>query len=321
MNTHNSDKPLVSFALLAYKQEQFIREAVEGALSQTYSPLEIILSDDCSPDRTFEVMQEMAAAYKGSHNIILNRNPKNLGIGGHVNRCMELASGEWIVVGAGDDVSLPERTAKLAEKWELHCRNIKLIYSDYFTMQQERGEISLTTTGKTAEEFDPVHLCRNHFAGVTGASNSWHKELFTFFGPMQSNVTFEDRVLAFRAALLGSLLHLPEPLVHYRRHDENTVVMFHRNRIEDTNQMISCLIRVYENNAIDLSFFERAHPEKLELVQACRREMKHKLAKLKAYDQIMSGSLGRTLIGLCALLAARGNPLAGLRMAIRAMCK
>lgn len=50
-----TDQPLVTFALFAYNQEQYIREAVEGAFSQTYKPLEIILSDDCSRDRTFEI--------------------------------------------------------------------------------------------------------------------------------------------------------------------------------------------------------------------------------------------------------------------------
>jgi glycosyltransferase involved in cell wall biosynthesis len=35
--------PLVSFAVLGYRQEQYIREAIEGAFAQTYSPLEIIL--------------------------------------------------------------------------------------------------------------------------------------------------------------------------------------------------------------------------------------------------------------------------------------
>ena len=53
-----TDRPLVTFALFAYNQEEFIREAVEGAFAQTYEPLEIILSDDCSSDRTYEIIQE-----------------------------------------------------------------------------------------------------------------------------------------------------------------------------------------------------------------------------------------------------------------------
>ena len=320
-DNQDQNRPLVSFVVLAYRQEQFIREAVEGAFGQTYSPLEIILSDDCSPDRTFAIMQEMADSYAGPHRIILNRNPKNLGIGAHVNRCMELASGEWIVAAAGDDISLPERTVRLAERWIISGGDLKLVYSDYFTMQQATGELCRTNTGKTTQELEPVYLCRNHFAGVTGASNSWHKDLFSFFGPMQNNVVFEDRVLAFRAALLGTMQHLSEPLMHYRRHGENTVEMFHRRDVRETHKMIGCLICVYENNALDLSVFERAHPEKRDLVRACRREMKHKLAKLKAYDQIMSGSPVNVFIGLCALVAARGNPIAGLRMAVRALCQ
>ena len=76
-----NDRPLISFCLFAYNQERFIRKAVEGALSQNYSPLEIVLSDDCSTDSTFEIIKEMAACYHGSHSIILNRNPRIWALG------------------------------------------------------------------------------------------------------------------------------------------------------------------------------------------------------------------------------------------------
>ena len=91
--------PLITFALLSFNQELFIREAVEGAFAQTYSPLEIILSDDCSSDGTFEIMEDMAASYKGPHKIILNRNTVNRGTGDHVNHVMKLAEGDLIVAG------------------------------------------------------------------------------------------------------------------------------------------------------------------------------------------------------------------------------
>jgi glycosyltransferase involved in cell wall biosynthesis len=90
------DRPLLTFALFAYNQEQFIAEAVQGALSQTYSPLEIILSDDCSPDRTFEIMQEMASKYNGPNRVIVRRNERNLGLIGHINLVMEIVQGELI---------------------------------------------------------------------------------------------------------------------------------------------------------------------------------------------------------------------------------
>lgn len=65
------DRPLITFALFAYNQEQFIEEAVQGAFSQTYSPLEIILSDDGSSDQTFAIISRMESEYCGPHKIIL----------------------------------------------------------------------------------------------------------------------------------------------------------------------------------------------------------------------------------------------------------
>src|SRR4051812_14455329 len=76
------ERPLVTFVLFSYNQERYIREAVAGALAQTYQPLKIVISDDCSTDRTFEIVREMASAYTGPHKIVLRRNPKNLGADG-----------------------------------------------------------------------------------------------------------------------------------------------------------------------------------------------------------------------------------------------
>ena len=56
MATTEQGRPLITFALFAYNQEKYIEEAVQGAFLQTYSPLEIILSDDGSTDRTFEII-------------------------------------------------------------------------------------------------------------------------------------------------------------------------------------------------------------------------------------------------------------------------
>ena len=107
MPPETPERPLVSFFVTAYRQERLVRASIEAAFAQTWSPLEILLSDDCSPDGTFAVMQEMAAAYSGPHRVILNRNPKNLGITAHVDRIMELTSGDFVVQNAGDDVADP----------------------------------------------------------------------------------------------------------------------------------------------------------------------------------------------------------------------
>lgn len=105
-------KPLISYVVTTYNIEEYVKEAVMCAFAQTYSPLEIILSDDCSTDRTFDIMKQMADEYEGPHKVVLNRNETNLGITRHMNKAyLELANGEIIIAAHGDDVSKPERTA------------------------------------------------------------------------------------------------------------------------------------------------------------------------------------------------------------------
>lgn len=114
----DAERPLVTFALFAYNQEHYVREAIEGAFAQTYSPLEIILSDDCSTDGTFAIMQEMAAAYTGPHRVVARQSPQNRRVLRHVLDVARLAQGKYMIVAAGDDISLPQRTEKLVEVFE-----------------------------------------------------------------------------------------------------------------------------------------------------------------------------------------------------------
>lgn len=111
------DRPLVTFAIFAYNQEKYIREAVEGAFSQTYSPLEIILSDDCSSDRTFEIIEEMAREYEGPHRIVVVRQARNHGLVCHLLNIARIANGKLFIVAAGDDISFPNRSEIILQKW------------------------------------------------------------------------------------------------------------------------------------------------------------------------------------------------------------
>ena len=214
------DRPLVSFVLLAYNQEALIREAVEGAFSQTYSPLEIILSDDCSKDRTFEIIQQMAATYHGPHKIVLNRNPKNLGIGGHVNRVNELVKGQLIVVAAGDDISMSQRVQKLAAKWLEDPKQIHLVYSD---CEKINNDGSFLLLEKTFRKLDFIESFVKNDSIVLGAVCAWNRACFDRFGPILDGINHEDAVIPFRAAALGKIAFVAEALIKYRSLAGSTV--------------------------------------------------------------------------------------------------
>ena len=108
-----NETPLVSLVILTYNQENFISEAINGALSQTYENLEIIVSDDCSTDDTYEIAKRTIENYAGDKKIFLYKNEKNMGLVPHVNKIFsQYVNGEYIALAGGDDISLPERIEK-----------------------------------------------------------------------------------------------------------------------------------------------------------------------------------------------------------------
>lgn len=218
-NIHKEDRPLVTFALFAYRQEKYIREAIEAALNQTYSPLEIILSDDCSPDGTFEIMRAMANAYPGPHKVRLNRNENNLGIGAHVNKLLDMAAGELIVLAAGDDISEIQRTEIMVDRWLLSGKKYDALWSS-LTWIDEQGRVigehhspvSTAPRYKQIADFVPCLL---------GCSHVTTKRLFNNFGKLRDDLEFEDGALGFRAIFSGGLASVDKKLVRYRLHPES----------------------------------------------------------------------------------------------------
>lgn len=211
-----ADRPLLSILLIAYNQQATVAEAIAGALAQTWSPLEIIASDDASDDGTFAAMQAAVAGYAGPHRVVLNRNPRNLGIGAHLSRLVALSGGELLVVAAGDDVSLATRCARLAEAWLASGRRLDLIASALEDID-ERGAVHARITPSDLASYRSAAdwIARPPF--VVGAAQAWTRRLFDRFGPLPEGVVAEDLLMVFRAIVSGGAATLAEPLVRYRR--------------------------------------------------------------------------------------------------------
>ena len=217
--TPTPERPLVTFALFSYNQEQFIRQAVESAFAQTYSPLEIILSDDFSSDGTFEIMQEMVAGYSGPHRVVLNQNRSNLGLANHINYLVSLFHGDWVVTAAGDDISLPERSERLVES--VMGSGFSCVYSDMMNINA-LGEDTGVCFGENRPKIPSISdLLITSSCWVRGCSACYSLRLFKEFPAINSKVVQEDHVLPFRALFNGGILYLDDILVKYRSHSTN----------------------------------------------------------------------------------------------------
>ena len=96
--------PTVSVLLTAYNRESYIASSIESVLSQTYGDFELLITDNCSTDGTFDI----AKRYEGlDSRIRVVLNERNLGQFGNRNRSAELARGSLLKYHDSDDLMYP----------------------------------------------------------------------------------------------------------------------------------------------------------------------------------------------------------------------
>lgn len=217
-----NNTPLVSVCIFAYNHENYIKEALEGAISQTYENIEIIVSDDNSTDKTFDKIKTFCETYKGKHKITINKNKENLGIIRHFNKLIfELAHGEYVFLCAGDDISLPNRVSDSMElilDKKCHCVTMNMEYIDSTSKSRQHffyPDLD-STYGYSLDDY-----INGTYKQVPGASRVISRDLMSFFGPLSDDAQTEDTPLNLRALLYGGIFVSHKCGVKYRIHSSN----------------------------------------------------------------------------------------------------
>lgn len=228
------ERPLVTFALFVYNQERLVAEAMAAAFAQEYSPLEIIVSDDCSSDGTWDVVEAMAAKYRGPHEIRIMRNYSNLGIGPHVSKVGLEARGKLIVVAAGDDISASNRVSRLVDAWYRNGCPECALHSAVLVKHGDGRNYVSTGAGSKPERATMEYFLENNFKGLFfGAAAAYTQNVFRKFPPLEA--AFEDVALTFRALLIGQVLSVDDVLVDYNYSDSSVtrpLRIWERRRVE-----------------------------------------------------------------------------------------
>ena len=207
--------PSVTMVLVCYNQEKYIKEAVLSVLSQDYSDLKIIISDDCSKDKTVSIIEEILETYGGPHEVFFNKNPINQGLIKHINLVNNLVDTELLIIAAGDDISHSNRVTETIEAYRLAEQQPTSVYSSVNKITPD-GELLDIFIPPIEQLGHAVLDCALSGSLIIGASHAWHKSLFTIFGEIQELGAYEDLVLAYRSAILNGLLYIDKPLVDYR---------------------------------------------------------------------------------------------------------
>ena len=99
----------VSIIMSVYNGEEFLAEAMEGILAQTYRNWECIVINDCSTDRTAEILERFE---KRDSRIRVYTNKKNMKLPASLNRALKIAKGDYILRMDADDICRKDRIEK-----------------------------------------------------------------------------------------------------------------------------------------------------------------------------------------------------------------
>ena len=126
-----NNSPLVSVFIVTYNSQDYIVEALESVKAQTYKNIELIVSDDCSKDRTLELVKrwvkDNAQRFERTEIVEVDHNT---GTAANYNRAVKACRGEWLKMLDGDDMLYTDCISVFVKHVNSKIDD-KIIFSDY----------------------------------------------------------------------------------------------------------------------------------------------------------------------------------------------
>ncbi|MDB5575060.1 MAG: glycosyl transferase family 2 [Bradyrhizobium sp.] len=199
----------LSVMLKAYNHEPFIAHAIESAIAQRTSfPIEIIIGDDCSTDRTLEIIR----TYQARHPTLIRvlAHPSNLGMTGNTMALYAECRGEYVAWLDGDDYWLsPDKLQRQVDFLDANPDHA-LCFHDSLVVKPE---------GATRHSRDP-HWSGSVedmlFRGCGTSSSCVYRKVLNGFPAWFATLPYSDWALQVLHAEKGKAGWLPEMHVVYR---------------------------------------------------------------------------------------------------------
>ncbi|HEX8677267.1 MAG TPA: glycosyltransferase family 2 protein [Segetibacter sp.] len=215
VNTVLEKEPLslVSIVLTTYNGEKYLAKQLESLFQQTYTNIEIIAVDDCSSDKTVEILTEHAEKHR---NIKVFVNEVNLGFIKNFEKGCTLSSGDYIALSDQDDYWDPDKIKKLVEAIGEH----PIVYCDSIVCDEDLNSSGIKISDLV--NFKSWNNCLQLavFCRIYAHAMLFKRSLFNIAYPFLEVIP-PDWWLPYLSTFYGGMKYFPEPLVLYRQHGGN----------------------------------------------------------------------------------------------------
>lgn len=234
---------MVSICIPTYNGADFLSEAIESAIKQTYTNFELLIIDDCSRDNTLEIANKFA---EKDNRIRVFTNPINLGLVGNWNNSISLANGEWIKFLFQDDYlahDCLEKMMSCSEGQNLVISNRKYIFEEGINKKDHYDYLILENKLNFSNIYK-YHLffTDRQFSFATArypAINIWgeptsmliRKEAFLQYGYFDENFKQTcDLEFWARVGTNSGAAFVHDKLVFFRVHKKSTTMTNHSDK-------------------------------------------------------------------------------------------
>jgi glycosyltransferase involved in cell wall biosynthesis len=208
----------ISFVVITYNQKKFIMECLESIQNQTIPIDELIIADDCSTDGTQNVIKHFIKHQNSNiKKIIFFSRIKNIGIVGNLNGAIKRATGDVILITAGDDFSAKSR-AKYTLNFFLNNSKAEIFYSSYRLISEEGRNIGIVKRSACLRE--PEYLIRKG-SGIPPQGIAFRNSFYKKIGCVDSRLANEDDFLSMAGVLSGGAWISDKILYTYRLHSNS----------------------------------------------------------------------------------------------------
>jgi glycosyltransferase involved in cell wall biosynthesis len=263
LNPEIQQFPLVSVCIPSYNGEKFIAEAISSILSQTYSAIELIISDDHSSDHTIAIAQSFQTQTSIPINILTHQT---LGLAENSNFCINQSQGKYIKFLYQDDILMPNCIEKMVNLAETDP-DIGLVFSprEMFFLEQENINLELIAV---YQQFANLHQSWSDLKSIQWGKdllndpNLWQHPINKIGEP--STVLLRKSVFETIASFDPELNQLVDLDLWWR-----ILAQFKVGFVEETlsyfrlhTQQKTCQ-NMFEGQAMDLNFYDKiySHPD------------------------------------------------------------
>lgn len=214
---NNDDK--VSVALAVYNGERYLPQQLASLQSQTLKPIELVVVDDCSTDKSLEVIKAFPLTFEKR----IFSNEKNMGPNFTFKKLAGLCKGNYVAFCDQDDIWLPDKIESSISKIKKIDSSIPaIVFSDLSVVDEESNLVHNSFWKLRSTKPENFYLSDILFGNiVTGCASLINKAMANELLKMPLHVMMYDHWMALIGYSFGKYSFINEPLILYRAHGTN----------------------------------------------------------------------------------------------------